>query len=284
MADKSTDKNMNSGQKNISLKQWQQVLHKIIFEADTPSGKLFDVLLIAGIITSVVAVMLDSVGAIRSVYGGFLYGVEWFFTIIFTVEYGLRLVGVGRPIRYATSFYGVVDLLSIIPTYVSLLIPGSRYLLVIRILRVLRIFRVLKLVQYLGEASILWQALRASRRKIIVFLFTVLTLVVVFGALIYLIEGGENGFTSIPKSMYWAIVTLTTVGYGDISPKTSMGQCIAAMVMILGYAIIAVPTGIVTVELGRVRENSITNRACPQCSAEGHDPDAVHCKYCGSLL
>lgn len=228
--------------------------------------------------------MLDSVRAIRNDYGQFLYSIEWFFTILFTVEYLLRLLCVGRPIRYAISFFGIVDLLAVVPTYLSLLLPGSQYLLVIRILRILRIFRVLKLVQYLGEVRTLSQALRASRRKIIVFLFTVLTLVVIFGSFMYLIEGTENGFTSIPRSIYWAIVTLTTVGYGDISPKTNIGQAMAAIIMIMGYGIIAVPTGIVTVELTRAQEKRVTTQVCPECSAEGHDNDAVYCKYCAAKL
>lgn len=264
--------------------RWRSVLHEVIFEADTGAGKLFDIVLIAGIVLSVIAVCLDSVGAIRINYGTFLYGAEWFFTILFTVEYVLRLLSVGRPMRYATSFFGVVDLLAVVPTYLSLFFPGSQYLLVIRILRILRIFRVLKLVQYLGEARVLSQGLYASRRKIIVFLFAVLTLVVIFGSFMYLIEGPQNGFTSIPRSIYWAIVTLTTVGYGDISPQTNIGQALAAVIMIMGYGIIAVPTGIVTVELARAQEKNVSTQACPECSAEGHDIDAVYCKSCAAKL
>lgn len=257
-------------------------LHEIIFEADTSAGKLFDVLLIFSIVVSVVLVMLDSVGSIRQSYGNLLYIGEWFFTIIFTIEYLLRLYSVRRPVRYATSFFGVVDLLAILPTYLSVLFPGTHYFLVIRILRVLRIFRVLKLVQYLGEARQLSQALRASRRKIIVFLFSVLTLVVLFGSLMYIIEDRASGFTSIPRSIYWAIVTLTTVGYGDISPQTGFGQTIAAVIMIIGYGIIAVPTGIVTTELAKGYKKEVSTQVCPECSAEGHDVDAIYCKYCGS--
>jgi voltage-gated potassium channel len=265
-------------------KHFREKLHEIIFEADTPGGKLFDVLLILSILLSVVLVMLDSVSSIRQSYGRLLYIGEWLFTTLFTIEYLLRLSSVGRPLAYATSFYGIVDLLAVLPTYLSFFFPGTHYLLVIRILRVLRIFRVLKLVQYLGEARQLGQALRASRRKIIVFLFTVLTLVVIFGALMYVIEDNETGFTSIPQSIYWAIVTLTTVGYGDISPQTAVGQTIAAMIMIIGYGIIAVPTGIVTAELSKVYKKGISTQACKECSAEGHDPDAKHCKYCGAEL
>lgn len=264
---------------------WRVRLHEVIFEADTPSGKLFDELLIVSILVSVAAVMLDSIAAVRAHYGGLLYGIEWFFTLLFTIEYVLRLSCVGRPLKYATSFYGVVDLLAIVPTYLSLVLAGSHYLLVIRILRILRVFRILKLVNYLGEAHLLMQALRASRRKIAVFLYTVLTLVVIFGSLMYLIEGPENGFTSIPRSIYWAIVTLTTVGYGQVAPQTPIGQFLASIVMILGYGIIAVPTGIVTVEMSQAFSNSkVSTQSCPECSAEGHEADAVHCKYCGAKL
>jgi len=263
---------------------WRVRAHEIIFEADTPLGRAFDIALIICIIVSVVAVMLDSVSGIRRVHGPLLYKIEWFFTLLFTLEYALRLLCVGRPWKYATSFFGLVDLLAVIPTYLSLLVPGSQYLLVIRILRVLRIFRVLKIVQYVSEANLLLHALRASRRKITVFLFTVLTLVVIFGSLMYIIEGEDNGFTSIPRSVYWAIVTLTTVGYGDISPRTGFGQAIAAFVMILGYSIIAVPTGIVTVELSQAFRRKVSTQACPDCAAEGHDVDAVHCKACGAKL
>jgi voltage-gated potassium channel len=259
-------------------------LHEIIFEADTPAGKLFDVLLIVSIILSVVMVMLDSVGSIQTAYGRLLYIGEWFFTILFTIEYCLRLFSVGKPTAYATSFFGVIDLLAVLPTYLSIFFPGTQYFLVIRILRVLRIFRVLKLVQYLGEARMLSQAFRASRRKITVFLTVVLTLVVIFGSLMYLIEDPDSGFTSIPQSIYWTIVTLTTVGYGDISPQTAVGQTIAAIIMIIGYGIIAVPTGIVTAELSQAYKKSISTQSCPECSAEGHDRDAVFCKFCGSQL
>ena len=274
---------MNMTTKNHST--WRQKLFDVIFEADTPAGKLFDVLLIISIIMSVIAVMLDSVQAIRAEYGGILNTAEWFFTILFTVEYILRLVSAMRPVRYAVSFFGVVDLLAILPTYLSLLIPGAHYLLVIRVLRVLRVFRVLKLAKYLDEARLLMQAMRASSRKIMVFLFTVLTLVIIFGSLMYMIESEASGFTSIPRSIYWAIVTLTTVGYGDISPITNIGQMLASVIMILGYSIIAVPTGIVTTEIARAAiKRRVTTQVCPQCLAEGHDPDAVHCKYCGARL
>ena len=263
---------------------WRGKLHEVIFEADTPLGKAFDVLLILSILASVAAVMLDSIYAVQIHYGRLLYAIEWFFTLLFSVEYLLRLICVGRPLKYAASFYGVVDLLAIVPTYLSLFLAGSQYLLVIRILRILRIFRILKLATYLGEARLLIQAMRASGRKIVVFLYTVLTLVVIFGSLMYVIEGPAHGFNSIPHSIYWAIVTLTTVGYGDISPQTPVGQALASVVMICGYAIIAVPTGIVTVEMSHAFKRKVSTQSCPECSAEGHDADAIHCKFCGGKL
>ncbi len=275
---------MSSSENHRPLSPWQTRMHEVIFEADTAPGKLFDILLILSILASVVVVMLDSVTWFNERYGTLLTALEWAFTILFTVEYGLRLSCVGRPLRYATSFFGVVDLLAVIPTYLSLVLAGSQYLLVIRILRILRIFRVLKLVNYLSEAAMLAQALRDSRRKITVFIFGVLTLVVIFGALMYVIEGKASGFTSIPRSIYWAVVTMTTVGYGDISPQTNLGQFFAAMVMILGYSIIAVPTGIITAQLLRRPDVTVSTRACPDCSAEDHDPDARHCKHCGCAL
>ena len=267
-----------------SKSRWRFKIHEVIFEADTPAGKWFDVLLIVSILVSVLMVMLDSVSAIQKTYGQILLVGEWFFTILFTIEYLLRLLSVGRPLSYATSFFGAVDFLAILPTYLAIFIPGAQYFMIIRLLRVLRIFRILKLVQYLGEARLLMQALRASRRKIIVFLLVVLILVTIFGSLIYLIEDPKDGYTSIPKSIYWSIVTLTTVGYGDISPKTSLGQALSALIMIIGYGIIAVPTGIVTVELAQAYGRKVSTQACLECSAEGHDTDATFCKYCGARL
>lgn len=275
---------MLSDKQRKIFRQLQVVLHEVIFEADTKAGQLFDVILIISICTSVATVMLDTVQSIHCSYGYLLYAVEWFFTILFTIEYLFRLLSVGSPWRYATSFFGIVDLLAILPTYFSLFFPGTQYLIVIRVLRVLRIFRVLKLMQYLTEASLIIKALKASRRKITVFLFTVFTLVIVLGSLMYLIEGAENGFTSIPRSIYWAIVTLTTVGYGDISPATPIGQTLASLIMILGYGIIAVPTGIVTVELSRIQPVSTSTQVCPSCYSEGHDNDAIYCKYCGGKM
>jgi voltage-gated potassium channel len=270
--------------KTRAASRWRGKIHEIIFEAETPAGKIFDVFLIFCILISVVVVLLESVSSIRVQYSRVLFSIDWFFTFLFTVEYILRLVSVKRPRLYAKSFYGIVDLLAILPSYLSLLFPATGYLQVIRILRVMRIFRIFKLVHYIQEAQTLGRALRASRRKIVVFLSAVLTLVIIFGCVIYIIEGEENGFTSIPRSIYWAIVTMTTVGYGDISPKTSLGQAFAAVIMILGYAIIAVPTGIVTAEVVRAERSEISTQVCPNCSAEGHDADAHFCKYCGEKL
>lgn len=267
-----------------SLTGWRKKCFEVIFEADTFAGKLFDVVLMINIIVSVTVVMLHSVESIRIRYGTLLMALEWGFTGLFTIEYILRLVCVNRPFRYAFSFFGVVDLLAILPTYLSLLMKASHSLTVIRLLRVLRVFRVLKFGRCLGEANMLMQALMASRRKIFVFMFTVLTLVVIIGSLIYVIEGQENGFTSIPRSIYWAIVTLTTVGYGDISPQTPLGQLLASFVMIMGYAIIAVPSGIITVEMAKYENKNITSQVCPECTQEGHDHDAKHCKFCGARL
>ncbi|MEJ2054169.1 MAG: ion transporter [Calditrichaceae bacterium] len=269
---------------NVKKYTWQNKLHEVIFEADTPGGKLFDVVLIGAIILSVIAVMFDSVKSVSIRYGRILYIIEWVFTLLFTLEYMLRILSVKKPVQYIISFYGVVDLLAVLPTYLSVIFPGVQFLLVIRLLRVLRIFRVLKLVQYLSEARMLRRALRASSRKITVFIFTVLTLVTIMGSLMYVIEGEPNGFTSIPRSIYWAIVTLTTVGYGDISPMTGLGQVLAAVIMICGYGIIAVPTGIVTVEMNRIADKKVSTQACPECSAEEHDVDARFCKYCGARL
>ena len=262
-------------------------LHEIIFEADTPLGRHFDLALIWGILLSVLAVMLDSVASIKADHGVLLNRVEWFFTIAFTIEYLLRLYSVGKPLRYARSFFGIVDLLSIVPTYLSVLMPGTQYLLVIRVLRVLRIFRVLKLVQFINEANVMMRALRAAGRKIIVFFFVIVTLMIIFGSIMYLVEGAANGFTSIPRSIYWAIVTMTTVGYGDISPGTAVGQAIAAVVMIVGFSIIAVPTGIVASAMSqaaRAESPVVSTQACPQCSAEGHQHGAKFCKDCGAML
>ncbi|HEX2224308.1 MAG TPA: ion transporter [Thermoanaerobaculia bacterium] len=268
-------------QENLTIRQR---LYKVIFEHDTPAERAFDLALILTILLSVVAVMLDSVAWISQRSGPWLVSLEWGFTALFTLEYILRLYSSPRPLRYAFSFYGLIDLLAILPSYLSLLFPGSRFLLTIRVVRVLRIFRVLKLVQFVGEANVLAQALRRSRHKISVFILTVLSAVIVVGSLMYLIEGPAAGFTSIPTSIYWAIVTLTTVGYGDIAPKTALGQALAALLMITGYGIIAVPTGIVTVELGRASAPAPRLTLCPECGRGGHEADAAHCKHCGARL
>ncbi len=266
------------------LHQLRERLHEIIFEADTPEGKAFDVGLIAAILASVLVVMLESVPEIHDRWGGLLYAVEWIFTVLFTVEYLLRLYSVRLPWKYATSFFGIVDLLSILPTYLSLFVAGTQSLLVIRALRLLRVFRIFRLVKYSRAGLVIMQAMRSSRPKILVFFIFVVLLVTIIGAVMYLVEGGQEGsqFTSIPRSVYWAIVTLTTVGYGDITPITPLGQFLSAIVMILGYSVIAVPTGIVTAELFQARRTN--TQACRYCAREGHDDDAVFCKYCGARL
>jgi voltage-gated potassium channel len=257
-------------------------LYKIIFFTDTKAGKLFDVVLLIAILVGVLVVMLDSVKEIRDNYVTLLHAVEWTITIIFSLEYILRIIVHPRPKKYIFSFYGIIDLLAAIPTYISLLIAGTHYLAVIRALRLLRVFRILKLSQYLDAGSAIAVALKQSRRRIGVFIYAILIIVIVIGSLMYLVEGPEHGFTSIPRSIYWAIVTLTTVGYGDISPETNIGQFIASLIMILGYAIIAVPTGIVSAEL--VKANQINKRHCKSCNEVNHEQDAVYCKKCGKKL
>ena len=258
-------------------------VHEIIFEADTFWGKTFDVILLIAIVLSVIAVMLESVTEIRMKHGQALFVAEWVFTILFTIEYIARLWSVNKPLKYATSFFGIIDLLSILPAFLALFISGAQAFLIIRSIRLLRVFRVFKLVRFLGEASQLGQALRNSRAKIIVFVGSVFVLVVILGTLMYLIEGGDNGFTSIPKSIYWAVVTLTTVGYGDIAPQTPLGQGLATFIMILGYGIIAVPTGIVSAEMTQTKVHTNT-KACPHCGAEGHSDKAKYCYSCGDPL
>jgi voltage-gated potassium channel len=277
---------MASPLKNPPLSPWREKLRVIIFEADTAAGKAFDVGLLVAILLSVLAVMLDSVTTFRSQHGQRLDNAEWIFTLLFTVEYALRLICSPRPLHYARSFFGVVDLLAILPTYLSLLFPGAESMIVIRGLRLLRVFRVFKLGQFLGEASLLRNALASSRHKITVFLGTITILVTILGAAMYLIEGEENGFTSIPVAIYWAIVTMTTVGYGDMAPITVSGKVLASIVMIMGYSIIAVPTGIVTAEIVETAAASrrITTRSCPNCLSEGHERGATYCKDCAAPL
>ena len=261
----------------------REELRRIVFGADTPAGKFYDIGLILTIALSVLVVMLDSVAAIHESHGKLLYCIEWFFTILFTIDYVVRLRSVDRPVKYARSFFGVVDLLGVLPTYVSLVVPGSHYLAVIRFLRVLRTFKILNLATYQAESNMLIRVLKSSRRRIVVFLFSVLTIVVFIGALMYVIEDADSGFTSIPTSIYWAIVTLTTVGYGDISPDTALGQALAAVIMILGYSIIVIPTGIIASSFADDRRRG-GPASCPACGKGGHDADAAHCKHCGSKL
>ncbi|MFZ2171705.1 MAG: ion transporter [Methylococcaceae bacterium] len=265
----------------------RHTLYQVIYQAHTPAGRRFDIALIILILASVLTIILDSVAEISQQYREQLSTAEWIFTILFTIEYILRIFCIHRPFKYIASFYGLIDLLAIVPSYISLLIPGSHYLQVIRILRVLRIFRVLKLVRYINQSNLLLNALMASRLKIAIFLFTISTLLVVFGSAMYLVEGPENGFTNIPVSIYWAVVTLTTVGFGDITPKTDLGRAISAVVMIIGYAIIAVPTGIITTELSQEmkRQHKLLNRRiCPKCRKPDHDMDANYCRICGTEL
>ena len=265
--------------------RWRHRLHEIVFEADTQAGKVFDVALILAIGASVTVVMFDSVAAMRQQFGPQLASAEWFFTALFTVEYGVRMASVRRPLQYARSFFGVVDLVAILPTYLSLIFVGAESLLVVRVFRLLRIFRVLKLRHYLTEASVLEGALRASRPKITVFLVAVISIALVMGTVMYLVEGAASGFTSIPRGVYWAVVTMTTVGYGNITPETPFGQLAAGCLMILGYAIIAIPTGIMSVEIAQqMKGPAVSTQACLACSAEGHDADAVYCKFCGADL
>lgn len=273
---------MESKQKH----NWKTKLHEIIYEADTPSGKLFDIILLITIIASIVLVMLESVTSFNAKYHDFLNISEWVITILFSLEYIVRIISVKKPLKYITSFYGVIDLLSTIPKYLSLIFAGTHALIALRALRLLRVFRILKLARYLGASNNLVLALKASRAKIAVFLFAVIILSIILGTIMYMVEGEENGFTNIPKSVYWCIVTLTTVGYGDIAPHTPLGQFIASIVMVLGYGIIAVPTGIVTAEMTKNKDDEvdINTQSCPNCSAESHKDNAKFCYNCGYKL
>ncbi len=272
---------MNSKVKNKpSLKHR---LHEIIYEADTRGGKLFDVILLIAILASILFVMLESVQSIDEKYGSFLDVAEWVITILFSLEYMLRIVTVKKPWKYIFSFYGIIDLLSTIPKYISLILIDSHNLAVLRALRLLRIFRILKVTRYIGASNRLLLALRSSRAKIAVFLLFVLILCIILGTIMYMIEGSENGFTSIPRSVYWAIVTLTTVGYGDIAPVTALGQLIASAIMILGYAIIAIPTGIVGSEMMNAKIHTNT-QSCPNCMRDSHQDGAIFCYHCGDKL
>ena len=269
---------------------WRRTWFDIIHRHDTPPSRNFDLVLIAAIAGSVLVVMADSAPTFHARHSGWLYPLEWAFTLLFTVEYVVRLMVVRRPLRYALSVWGIIDLLSILPTYLSVLLPGSQSLLVVRVLRMLRLFRILKLTQYVEEGGVLAGALWRSRRKIFVFLSALITVVVIFAALMYVVEGPEHGFTSIPASMYWAVVTMATVGYGDIAPQTGVGRFIASVLILIGYSVIAVPTGIYTAELASsLREAAhetghLDRRGCPECGLEGHDPDANFCRGCGHGL
>lgn len=258
-------------------------IHEIIYEADTKAGKIFDVILLIAILASILFVMLESVQSINDEYGYLLNIAEWVITILFSIEYILRIVSIKKPWKYVFSFYGVIDLLSTIPKYLSLILVGSHNLAALRALRLLRVFRILKVTRYIGESNKLLIALRGSRVKIAIFLFFVIILCVILGTIMYMVEGAENGFTSIPRSVYWAIVTLTTVGYGDIAPGTPLGQLIASAIMILGYAIIAIPTGIVGSEMMKTRIHTNT-QACPSCLKDDHQDNSEFCYHCGNLL
>lgn len=266
----------------------KEKLHEIIFEADTPAGKAFDVSIMVLIVLSVIVVMLETVDFINQRFALLFSILEWALTILFSIEYVLRIYSIQKPWKYILSFYGIVDLVSILPTYLSYFLPGTHYLVTIRALRLLRVFRVLKLANYMVQSKILTTALKASRLKITVFLIVVMNVVLILGSAMYLIEGeADSGFTSIPRSVYWAVVTVTTVGYGDIAPVTPLGQFLSAILMIIGYGVIAVPTGIVSVELANAEadtKKALNTLSCPVCSLEGHDSDATFCKYCGGEL
>lgn len=270
--------------RNLDELPLRERLYVIIFFTDTAAGKRFDTWLLATILASLLVVMLDSVASIAERHGTLLAGLEWIFTTLFAIEYALRVYSHPEPRRYIFSFYGMIDLLAVLPAFIALLVPDAQYLLAVRIIRMLRIFRVLKLAPYLSQANFLMVALRASRQKITVFLLSVSTLTIVFGTLMYVIEGPDSGFSSIPMSIYWAVVTLTTVGFGDIVPHTPLGKALATLVMITGYSIIAVPTGIFTAELASAMRGEQLQHDCPVCKKSSHEPNAAFCARCGSNL
>jgi len=270
---------------NLATTGWRAQLHEIIYESEKPEGKAFDVALLTSILISIIVVILDSVKDLHAKYGSLFFVLEWCFTVLFTIEYILRLICIRRPLKYVFSPFGIIDLMAIIPSYLSIVIAGAQSLLVLRALRLLRVFRIFRLVHFLSELRFLSTAILNSFRKISIFILFVLAFVVILGSIIYLVEGPENGFTSIPQSIYWAIVTITTVGYGDLVPGTPLGKLIASFIMLIGYGIIAVPTGILTTEMAlTARRREQSNNACPSCGREGHDLDAKHCKYCGSPI
>ena len=266
------------------MKKWQHKLHEIIYEADTFAGKLFDILLLALILLSVVLVSLESIQSIDEIYHNYINIAEWVITILFTLEYIARLLCVTSPGKYIFSFFGLIDLLSTLPKYLSMVFLGTHSMVALKSLRLLRVFRILKLTHFVGESNTLIKALQASKTKILVFVYGVLILCVIFGTIMYLVESADSGFTSIPKSVYWCIVTLTTVGYGDIAPITPLGQFIASFIMIMGYGIIAVPTGIVTAEMTKKINVDLNTQACPHCLISEHKEDAVYCHQCGKKL
>jgi voltage-gated potassium channel len=263
---------------------WRRKLYVVIFESDTPAGLLFDKALLVAILASVTVVMIDSTLEAGSRYRPVLGAIEWVFTGLFTIEYIARLVCVERPARYARSFFGIVDLISVLPTYLAVLVPELHALIDVRVLRMLRVFRILKLAKYLAEYQLLGAALRDSRRKIAVFLSAVVMIVVTLGTVMYVIEGPANGFTSIPVSIYWAVSTMTTVGFGDIVPMTAGGRAIATLMMLMGWGVLAVPTGIVTAEMTNQRLRATSARVCPQCGTADHTADAQFCRACGARL
>ncbi|MBC8756184.1 ion transporter [Kordia sp. YSTF-M3] len=268
-------------------KDWKSKLHEVIYEADTPAGKLFDLVLLVLIITSIILVMLESVTEFSDKHGELLNIAEWVITVLFSLEYIARIISIRKPTQYIFSFYGIIDFLSTIPMYLSFFIVGSQSLIALRALRLMRVFRILKLARYIGESNNLMRALKASRIKIGVFIMFILILCTILGSIMYLVESGEeSGFTSIPRSIYWAIVTLTTVGYGDIAPGTPLGQAIASLIMIMGYGIIAVPTGIVSAEFATMDKNDIdlNTQSCPHCATDGHKDNADYCFHCGESL
>jgi voltage-gated potassium channel len=266
------------------MKKWQHKLHEIIYEADTFAGKLFDILLLIVILLSVILVSLESIASVDQVYHEYLNIAEWIITVLFTLEYIARLFSISRPLKYVFSFYGIIDLLSTIPKYISLIFIGTNSLVALKALRLLRVFRILKLSHYIGESNMLLKALKSSRRKILVFVFSVLVLCIIFGTVMYLVESNESGFTSIPRSIYWCIVTLTTVGYGDIAPITPLGQLIASIIMIMGYGIIAVPTGIITAEMTKSTKIDTNTQECPHCLTADHNENAIYCHQCGKKI
>lgn len=266
------------------MSNWRDKIHEIIFEADTKEGKAFDVALLIVIILSVLVVTLESVKSYNQKYGEYFTILEWTFTGLFVIEYILRIICLKKPIHYIFSFLGIIDLLSVLPNFIGLFFIQSHSLIILRTLRLLRVFRIFKLVKFIGEAKKLIDALRASRHKIIVFIVFILAITVLMGTFMYLVEGEENGFTNIPRSMYWAIVTLTTVGYGDIAPQTVLGQTIASIIMIMGYGVIAVPTGIVSVQIAKNTKEYANTISCSFCGDEGHENNANYCKNCGNKL